>query len=78
MSDGTAPAGEHTDDSSRLGYIDHIRSAGRMMQAADLAGKLTPLEFKIWMECGEVLIQCMKENEKAPSAHAGKQEAQGA
>ena len=78
MSDRTAPAGmqpntPETSVQQRLDYIDHLRSAGRITQAGDLAGQLTPEGFALWMDIGEVIKAY--ESKKAPNAIAGKQEA---
>jgi len=57
-------------------YAEDFARLDRMGKAMDLAGKLMPEGFARWMEQGEAIKA--QENEKAPSVHAGKQEAQGA
>lgn len=47
--------------------------AGRMMQAAALAGELTPAEFAEWCACAAAIIE--HRQEETPNATAGKQTA---
>ena len=50
-------------------YAEDVARAGRMTQAADLAGELTPEEFAQWMEQGEAIrANRPQENKEAPSA----------
>ena len=60
---GPAPAGAHPDAPEIItvelprveSFAEDTARAGRMMQAMDLAGELTPEGFARWMELGEAI-----------------------
>jgi len=59
-----------------MDFTEEVARAGRVMQAAQLAGELTLLEFAQWIAHGKAIMDIRpKGNEQAPDAAAGEHEA---